>query len=127
MNINKDQGPDKAEWGQGEGNYLHRQMIGPEASPPSPGPFQAPPPKKRKLFWPLFLAVLLTASLTFVLTASAGYLFYGDAIRASMGSRPGQTTDPSQPKDPEAVKDGFTLTFTDEEGLEEALDKFKTV
>ena len=99
------------------GHYLHRQEMPGENAPKSP---------KRKLFWPVFLAVLLTASITFILTAAAGYLFYGDAIAKGMGLSPGL------PPDGPATgigtgEDKRSLTFTDDEGIEEALDKFTTI
>lgn len=112
-----------------QGPYYHRQML-PQGPDPESGPVgQGRPAGKRKLFWPVFLAVLLTASLTFVLTAAAAYIFYGDAIRGAQGGLPGQTTGPSKPQtgEPGSDRDKITLSFTDEEGLEEALDKFKTV
>ena len=98
----------------GEGRYLHRQLLPTPASGPAGGPPPDVPRKaKRRLFWPVLLAVLLTASLTFVLTAAAGYIFYADAIRGKSSGG--------------VVPEGQTLTFTDEEGLGEALDKFSTV
>lgn len=120
--VKADNEKEKAIWQEAQADqnrYLHRQMMTPE-------PGTGPAPAKRKLFWPVFLAVLLTASVTFILTAAAGYVFYGDSIRNS-SAIPGQTTDPSKPSGSTSGKDSLTLTFTDEEGLEEALDKFKTV
>ncbi|MDY0119571.1 MAG: hypothetical protein RBS18_02975, partial [Clostridia bacterium] len=74
---------------EGGNHYLHRQEMPEPLAPASPSA------QKRKLFWPVFFAILLTASLTFVLTAAAGYIFYGDAVRKgienSLGSEPGET------------------------------------
>lgn len=109
---------------EGGNHYLHRQEMPEPLAPASPSA------QKRKLFWPVFLAILLTASLTFVLTAAAGYIFYGDAVRKgienSLGSEPGET-DAEKPSGIDTGEDKRTLTFTDDEGIEEALDKFSTV
>ncbi|NLB27523.1 MAG: S41 family peptidase [Clostridiaceae bacterium] len=102
--------------------YLHSQMF--------PAPEEEKPKEakaKRKIFWPVFLAVLVTASITFVLTAAAGYLFYGDAIRGALLDGGQGTPLQTSPAEPDVKTDGQTLTFTDQEGLEEALEKFSAV
>lgn len=102
--------------------YLHRQTL-------EEGDYQAEKktrPEKTKgksSFWPVLFAVLLTASLTFVLTAAAGYLFYGEAIRSALEG-PTEPA-PTQPTSP-SLQGDRTLTFTDHEGVEEALEKFMT-
>ena len=71
--------------------------------------------RERKHFWPVFLAVLVTAAVTFVLTAGFGILFFGDSMKDG-NKGPVQTGENT-----------LTLTFTDETGLKEALDKFSDV
>ncbi|NLA71157.1 MAG: S41 family peptidase [Clostridiaceae bacterium] len=116
---------------QQDNQYLHRQSM---ALPPpvqnneqnqGPGP-------KRKLFWPIFLAVMLTASLTLVATIAVGYMLYGNTIKdatggITAGTKPHQTTQPTGNSGVGTGEDFRTLTFTDAEGLEESLSKFTSV
>lgn len=93
----------------GNSHYFHQQQI---------SGYGAPPPavkRERKHFWPVFLAVLVTAAVTFVLTAGFGILFFGDSMKDG-NKGPVQTGENT-----------LTLTFTDETGLKEALDKFSDV
>ncbi|HPX93302.1 MAG TPA: S41 family peptidase [Bacillota bacterium] len=106
--------------------YLHSQMIPPAQKRSEEAGPQATK-TKRGLFWPVFLAILVTASVTFVLTAAAGYFFYGQALRESSNNDQQKPPVQTSPREPEMKPDGQTLTFTDKEGVEEALEKFSTV
>ena len=89
--------------------------------------------KPRKPFWTILFAVLLTASITFALTTGGWYVLFGDRIRKADSLRtqriPGTTsTDSTDSTDPgKKSVDRFTLTFSEGEGVEEALDKLATI
>lgn len=92
-----------------------------------------PKKKPRKPFWTILFAVLLTASITFALTTGGWYLLFGDRIRKADSLRtqriPGTTsTDSTDSTDPgKKSDDQLTLTFSEGEGVEEALDKLATI
>ncbi|MDD2426578.1 MAG: S41 family peptidase [Eubacteriales bacterium] len=71
---------------------------------------------KRGMRWRIFLAVLLTATITFLLTAGIAFALYGDAIRELGGNRLGFLDD-------EVADDAFTMRFPSEDGVAEALSK----
>lgn len=96
------------------------------AQPPPYDPLKKPP-KKRASFWTILFAVLLTASITFAATTAGWYVLFGDRIRQADGvgiqHLPGTTsTDPDK-----RTGDQLTLTFSEGEGVEEALDKLATI
>ncbi|MGI6157885.1 MAG: S41 family peptidase [Saccharofermentanales bacterium] len=106
----------------------------PSWQPPPPqnvyqhAPYDAPTPppapkKKRTNAWTIILTVFLTASIVFIATAAIGYVLYGDAVRRGLetsGSTSGENDRPMR-------SDGRTITFSDGEGVEDALEKFETI
>lgn len=93
---------------------------------------------KRRCFWAVFLAVCLTATVTLLVTLGVGYVMYGEAIREhgggvrmpSASEASGSKTDPVTEPGPStggAASDGHSLTFTDDEGVEEAVRKLAEV
>ena len=75
--------------------------------------------RKRALRWRVFLAVFLTATITFLLTVGLLYVFYGDAIRELGGNRLSFV---------EAEDgDAYSLRFPAEEGVDDALSKLREV
>ncbi|HZK29423.1 MAG TPA: hypothetical protein VFD19_04320, partial [Clostridia bacterium] len=110
--------------------YRHRQTITPPPSIQNSGQKENPG-SKRKCFWPVFFAVLLTASLTLIATVFVGYVLYGQTIRdagaVATQTNPSQTTQQKDSEDVSTGEDSRTLTFTDAEGLEESLAKFTSV
>lgn len=76
--------------------------------------------RKRGQRWRIFLAVFLTATITFLLTAGIAFALYGDAIRELGGNRLGFLYD-------EADEDSYVLRFPAEAGVEDALEKLKDV
>ncbi len=106
--------------------------AGPGMTPGTPGSYQ----KKPSCRWPVFFAVLLTASLTFLATVGIGFVLFGYIVD---GGDPVVTTTPdstiTSPKtEPDVTdipgivcsRDGLSITFADQEGIKDALEKFVT-
>ena len=86
--------------------------------------------KKPSCRWSVFFAVLLTASLTFLVTVGIGFVLFGHVVD---GGDPVVTTRPdstiSSPSTEPAAKtsgivrsrDGLSITFADQEGIKDAL------
>lgn len=126
------------------GPYYHRDDYGPYAPSPYSPQHGARPvnyQKKPSCKWPVFFAVLLTASLTFLATVGIGFVLFGHAI---VDGKPAQTTPPGSSSftspqtdqtEPSAnggrgvvvSQDGLSITFQDQEGIKDALTKFASV
>jgi hypothetical protein len=101
-------------------------------TPGTPGSYQ----KKPSCRWPVFFAVLLTASLTFLATVGIGFVLFGyvvDGGDPAVTTRPDSTisspsTEPAAKDVPGIVcsRDGLSITFADQEGIKDALEKFVT-
>ncbi len=121
--------------------YYHRDDYMPYA----PAPYaanQAPRPvdyrKRPSCKWPVFFAVLLTASLTFLATVGIGFVLFGHAItdgkpEITTSSGPSVASPQTEPSSNEGGKgvvvsqDGLSITFEDQEGIKDALTKFASV
>ena len=75
--------------------------------------------RKRGIRWRVFLAVFITATITFLLTVGIAYVFYGDAIRELGGNRLSFLN--------EEDGDAYSLSFPAEEGVDIALAKLSEV
>lgn len=124
----------------GGGHYIHQDMYSQPPNVVNNGNMQGGRKKNPSCKWPVFFAVLLTASLTFLLTAGIGYVLFGKTIlnrAASQGTAdPGQIegsapsdngSEPSGTIGVHSSKEGLSLTFPDQKGVREALEKFTSV
>ncbi|NLC25893.1 MAG: S41 family peptidase [Fastidiosipila sp.] len=75
--------------------------------------------RKRGMRWRIFLAVFLSAAVTFLLTAGIAYALYGNAIRELGGNRLSFLD--------EKGSEAYTLRFPEEDGVEYALAKLDEV
>lgn len=109
----------------------HQYAPGPGVTP---GGYQQKKPSCR---WHVFFAVLLTASITFLVTVGVGYVLFGNSIRNGdpVVTKPSGTAITSPATEPVAngdfgillSQDGLSVTFADQEGVKDAVAKFVMV